>query len=120
MAVVILAFPCVCCGYLTLGESPGSHEICLVCFWEVDRVQLRWPNWAGGANRPSMLEAQANFMALTACEKRLVTKVRPPQEVEPLDPNWRPIDPERVAQNLLQDFLCRRLPLTQPSNKIVD
>ncbi|MFF1900798.1 CPCC family cysteine-rich protein [Streptomyces sp. NPDC058206] len=39
----MLTFPCVCCGHLTLGEPPGSYEICSVCFWEDDRVQLRWP-----------------------------------------------------------------------------
>ncbi|MGN9761914.1 CPCC family cysteine-rich protein [Streptomyces sp. SD31] len=89
-----LTFPCVCCGHLTLGESPGFYEICPVCFWEGDRVQLRWPNWVGGANRPSLIEAQANFMELGACEERFATKVRPPRDDEPLDPNWRSIDPE--------------------------
>lgn len=93
MATVMLTFPCVCCGHLTLGGSPGSHEICPVCFWEDDRVQLRWPNWAGGANRPSLIEAQADFMKFGVCEKRFVTNVRSPRGDEPLDPNWRPIDP---------------------------
>jgi hypothetical protein len=24
-----------------------------VCFWEDDGVQLRWPDWSGGANSPA-------------------------------------------------------------------
>ncbi|MFI9322590.1 CPCC family cysteine-rich protein [Kitasatospora aureofaciens] len=87
----------MCCGHLTLGEPPGSYEICPVCFWEDDRVQLRWPHRAGGANRPSLLEAQANFIQFGASEERFVTKVRPPREDEPLDSNWRPIDLGRDA-----------------------
>jgi len=95
MAAVMLTFPCVCCGHLTLREPPGSYEICSVCYWEDDRVQLRWPNWAGGANRPSLTEAQEKFREFGASEERFVSKVRSPREDEPLDRNWRPIDPER-------------------------
>ncbi|MFC5904955.1 CPCC family cysteine-rich protein [Streptomyces zhihengii] len=62
-----LTIPCVCCGHLTLSEPPGSYEICPVCFWEDDRVQLRWPDWTGGANRPSLIEAQVNFTDFGAC-----------------------------------------------------
>lgn len=90
----MLTFPCVCCGHLTLAEGPGSYEICPVCFWEDDLVQLRWPDWSGGANRPSLIEAQANFKKFVACEQRSVVHVRPPRD-EPLDPGWRPIDSER-------------------------
>ncbi|MFI6440069.1 CPCC family cysteine-rich protein [Streptomyces sp. NPDC050759] len=91
----VIHYPCVCCGHLTLGDPPGSFEICSVCFWEDDRVQLRWPDWAGGANRPSLVEAQANFKEFGASEQRFVTKVRPPGDDEPLEQNWRPIDPDR-------------------------
>lgn len=95
MAAVMLTFPCVCCGHLTMGEPPGSYDICPVCFWEDDQVQLRWPDWAGGANRPSLIEAQANVAAFGACEQRFVARVKPPRDDEPLDPNWRPIDLEQ-------------------------
>ncbi|WP_448262693.1 CPCC family cysteine-rich protein [Microbacterium aurum] len=47
--------PCPCCGHLTLGQPPGSYELCPVCFWEDDAVQLRWPTYPGGANRPSLM-----------------------------------------------------------------
>lgn len=54
-------YPCPCCGHLTFGEPPGSYEICSVCFWEDDAIQLRWPDWPGGANRPTLIEAQKIF-----------------------------------------------------------
>jgi hypothetical protein len=78
-----------------MTESPGSQEICPVCFWQDDLVQLRWPDWAGGANRPSLIEGQANVKTFGACEERFVAQVRPPRADEPLDPQWRLIDPDR-------------------------
>ena len=95
MAGVTPSYPCVCCGHLTLGEPPGSYEICPVCFWEDDQVQLRWPDYVGGANRPSLIEAQQNFIRFGACDERSVRHVRPPAEDEPVDPAWRPIDQQR-------------------------
>lgn len=30
-------FACPCYGNFTLGEStPGTHEICPVCYWEIE------------------------------------------------------------------------------------
>ncbi|WP_037885880.1 CPCC family cysteine-rich protein [Streptomyces sp. NRRL S-646] len=95
MTRVILKYPCVCCGHLTMDEPPGSYQICPVCFWEDDAIQLRWPDYSGGANRPSLIEAQENYEAFGACAERSVEHVRPPEDDEPMDPSWRPIDPER-------------------------
>jgi hypothetical protein len=64
-------FPCPCCGYLTFSEKPGSYEICPICFWEDDQVQVRWPTLARGANKLSLAEAQKTFAAIGACEERL-------------------------------------------------
>jgi hypothetical protein len=47
-------YPCPCCGHVVFDEPPGSYAICPVCFWVDDPVQLRWPDWAGGANKPSL------------------------------------------------------------------
>jgi hypothetical protein len=74
-------------------EPPGSYDICPVCFWEDDAVQLRWPDMAGGANHPSLLEAQRTYGALGAIEARLVEHTRPPLDDEPVEAGWRPIDP---------------------------
>ena len=92
---VIVKYPCVCCGHLTLDEPPGSHLICPVCFWEDDAVQLRWPDWAGGANKASLIEAQRNFQRLDASDKRSIPHVRAAKDDEPVDPNWRPINPRQ-------------------------
>ncbi|MCW2787494.1 MAG: hypothetical protein JWP74_4011 [Marmoricola sp.] len=66
-----------------------------MCGWEDDNVQLRWPDWAGGANHPSLIESQRNFADIGAKEAKSVRHVRAPQPDEPLDVQWRPIDPHR-------------------------
>ena len=43
----------------------------------------------------SLIEAQANFAAFGATERRLLPHVRAAREDEPLDPGWRPYDPVR-------------------------
>ncbi|MFK0017281.1 CPCC family cysteine-rich protein [Streptomyces sp. NPDC091027] len=92
---MILKYPCVCCGHLTMTAGPGSHQICPVCFWEDDDFQLRWPDYSRGANRPSLIEAQQNFQGYGACDERFLEHVRHPEDEEPPDPSWRPIDTGR-------------------------
>ncbi|MGD0900120.1 MAG: CPCC family cysteine-rich protein [Thermoguttaceae bacterium] len=86
-------YPCPCCGYLTLEELPGSFEICPICFWEDDIVQLAFPDLAGGANECSLIEGQGNFALFGACERRSITHVHAPREGESRDTRWRPLDP---------------------------
>jgi hypothetical protein len=88
-------YPCPCCGYMMFSEPPGSYEICKICFWEDDNVQLRDPFFAGGANVPSLLECQRNFEAFGACERRFLSDVRSPTQKDVRDPGWRLLDPER-------------------------
>jgi hypothetical protein len=78
-------------------DEPGSDEICPVCFWQDDIVQLWWPNLGGGANRPSLIEAQENVGRFGAVEERLVQYVRTAKASEQLDPAWRPFDPDADA-----------------------
>jgi Cysteine-rich CPCC len=85
---------CPCCGHATLSER-GFYQICPVCFWEDDTVQLRWPDWASGANRTSLVEAQRNFRRFGACDDRSLAYVRPATLAERPSPDWRPIDPVR-------------------------
>ncbi len=54
-------------------------------------MQLRWVTFAGGANEPSLVEAQSNFATTGATAPSFVANVRPPSDVEPLDPGWKPI-----------------------------
>jgi hypothetical protein len=53
-------FKCPCCGYLTLSEL-NHYEICDICDWEDDPIQSQDPNYMGGANVMSLIEAQAAF-----------------------------------------------------------
>ncbi|UOE21436.1 hypothetical protein NI17_010160 [Thermobifida halotolerans] len=85
-------FPCPCCGYKVYSEGPGSHEICPICLWEDDLVQLRWPCFVGGANGVSLVEAQKNFLEFGACKENLVKFTRKPVEYECTAFGWRPID----------------------------
>ncbi len=87
-------YPCVCCGHLTLNEPPGSYNICPVCFWEDDLIQLRWPDYSGGANKPCLIEAQRAFGNMGAKESRLFAFVRAPSDDEPREQGWRPAEPE--------------------------
>lgn len=87
-------YPCPCCGYLVFSDPPGSYGICPVCFWEDDHIQLRWPDRPGGANKPSLAQAQENFAAIGACEARLLRHVRPPLAGEARDPGWHPVAAE--------------------------
>lgn len=84
-------YPGPCCGYLVFSQSPGSYSYCLICAWEDDIVQLRFPT-VTGANRVSLIEAQKKFARDGVCNLRLRSYVRPPQKSDLRDPNWHPID----------------------------
>jgi len=86
-------FPCPCCGYLVFDEPPGSYSICPICFWEDGDVQLRWPDRAGGANRPSLIDSQREYRQLGVMESRFPGYVRPPTDSETVEAGWRTIDP---------------------------
>ena len=49
--------PCPCCGNQTITES-GAYEICSICGWEDDPVQLANSSYKGGANSMSLDEAR--------------------------------------------------------------
>jgi cysteine-rich CPCC protein len=87
-------YPCPCCGYITFSEGPGSYAICGICFWEDDASQLRWPDVAGGANQPSLLQSQRNYLQFFAMEQRFAYFVRSPDLNDRADVEWRLIDPE--------------------------
>ncbi|AMM22498.1 hypothetical protein AX769_16605 [Frondihabitans sp. PAMC 28766] len=72
---------------------PGSYAICPICFWEDDAAQLADPVNGGGANRVSLVEAQANYWAHGTSEPRLAQFVRQPTGDDVREFGWRPIDP---------------------------
>lgn len=82
-------FPCFACGFLTLGEEPGSYEICHLCKWQDDPVQLTRPRLRGGANRESLVEAQrAAIERFPLGQQSAGTYQR--------DPEWRPLTEEEA------------------------
>lgn len=72
-------YPCACCGFLTISDKePGTFEICPVCFWEDDNVQLNNIDYEGGANEESLREARQNFKKFGASSLRFSKQVRAP------------------------------------------
>lgn len=66
---------CKCCGCLTIEEE---YDICPVCFWEADHYQEKNPDYAGGANDVSLIQAKENYLRFGACEQRFIDHVREP------------------------------------------
>jgi hypothetical protein len=82
--------PCPACGFEVLSEPAGSYDICPVCDWEDDEIQLRFPAMRGGANTASLFEWQ-----------RAVLLRLPPQVVDHEGyhrcPDWRPLTVEECG-----------------------
>ncbi|MCB9261331.1 MAG: hypothetical protein H6607_02990 [Flavobacteriales bacterium] len=86
-------FACPCCGHKTFTEKPnGTYDICPVCFWEDDPIQLDDPYYEGGANTISLRQAQKNFIEFGACDEEMKRNVRPANYKEPKDKNWKPYE----------------------------
>jgi hypothetical protein len=105
------SYPCPCCGYMTQAEPPGSYEICPLCFWEDDALQLEFATTLdGGANHLTLVDAQRNFAALGACEESAMVHVRAPVGADRRDPSWRPVDLSRDVFESWSDPEHRRAP----------
>ncbi len=82
-------YTCPCCGYKTIEREDTFYDLCPVCFWETDPYQLANPEYSGGANQSSLIEAQQNFILFGACEKEDIFKIRMPLVDEIKDENFR-------------------------------
>lgn len=82
-------FPCPSCGFLVFSEPTGSYEICDLCGWEDDHVQLAHPTMGGGANKLSLVQSQ-----LLALQKYPVGVSS--VGVSLRAPGWRPLEPEEI------------------------
>ena len=79
---------CPCCGYKTLTrEEDGT---CSICFWDDNLVQATDPNYEGGPNEVSLIQAQRNFREFGACEKDMIKNVRKPIGKDIKDKNFKP------------------------------
>ena len=58
------AFPCPCCGYLTLGDDLQGRFADVLSAIGMHRVQYDDPSYQGRANGSSLNEAKANFQEL--------------------------------------------------------
>lgn len=90
-----MKFPCPCCGHLVHDYEPGFHQVCPICGWEDDLSQLRFPLMPGSSNRVCLQEAQENFRAYGASERRNLGRTRDPVEGEEVERGWRPLDVDR-------------------------
>jgi hypothetical protein len=85
-------YPCPCCGYLVFAQPPGSYSVCPICDWEDDAFQLRYPDQAGGANGPSLMQAQRHFAKIGVSDPHCRGRERVPGPADRRDPAWRPVD----------------------------
>jgi hypothetical protein len=81
-------YPCPACGFLMFTEPPGSYEICSICGWEDDHVQLAYPALRVGANNGASLLTWQNDI-LT----KLLVNIQEHSGCK-RDPNWRPLTEE--------------------------
>ena len=83
--------PCPACGFLVFEDYYGSYNICPVCDWEDDGVQLANPCSGGGANKESLYERQQSNLV------RLPLNVSEAKGYE-RDARWRPLTEEEFAR----------------------
>ena len=92
-ATMVSPYPCPCCGYFVFAGPPGSYEICPICDWEDDALQLEFgTTLSGGANEPTLLEAQRAYAMQRAHLAQRPGAASRPNESDRRDPSWRPID----------------------------
>lgn len=79
---------CPCCGYRTLPEgTPGSYDVCSVCYWVDDLVQFDDIEYVGRSNHVSLAMGRENFRQYGASDPELLRRTREP-DGEKRDPNW--------------------------------
>lgn len=107
-----MRYTCPCCGYKTLAE-PGGYGLCTICWWEDDPAQSENPDLEGGANRPSLRQAQLDFIVHGAADPRDVQRTSAPAPWVEHDPGWLPLhQPPENIEHLQKEIRRRKeLPL---------
>ncbi len=65
---------CPCCDYFTL-EKRGEYDICHVCFWEDDGVDIDNIDIHSGPNHLTLRQGRQNFLKFGACDSSMVKNV---------------------------------------------
>lgn len=79
-----MLYPCPACGFEVFDDVSGSYDICPVCDWEDDGVQLKFPVMQGGANGESLFEKQQKEIKYLPLEVKEIKGYK-------RDPLWRPL-----------------------------
>jgi len=86
---------------MAFREPPGSYDLCAVCDWEDDAVQLRADWWDfGGANAPLRVE-QWKYQRRVQLPDGVVDPTGP-QPGDLRDPSWYPL-PESAPEPTSRD-----------------
>ncbi len=87
-----MEIPCPACGFLVItADHYGTYDICDVCGWEDDGVQLANPACEGGANGQSLIEAQAVALQEHPLDEREVDETK-------RSDTWRPLNVKEIAK----------------------
>ena len=55
---------CPVCGNDTFDDNDYEYEICEECYWEYDKIQVKDPDFAGGANNHSLNDYRKFYLRL--------------------------------------------------------
>ncbi len=84
--------PCPACGFLVFTALNEQSEICPICGWQNDVLDLQELYEPAGPNKVSLEQAQINFVRIGAKSATSLSSVRRPNDCDYRDPNWRPVD----------------------------
>lgn len=65
---------CPACDYFTLSTR-GEYDICPICFWEDDGLDLDKIDQVSGPNHLTLREARHNFRSIGACRQDMLPHV---------------------------------------------
>jgi hypothetical protein len=84
--------PCAGCGFYTIGlDYFGSYNICPLCDWEDDGMQLANPACGGGANLDSLIEHQQQYISVFPIEVQVYDSYQ-------RDPSWRVLNQSEIDE----------------------
>jgi len=67
---------CPCCDFFTL-PARGDYDICPVCFWEDDGIDVDRPDVRSGPNHMTLRQGRHDFSGLGACDPDMLPHVLP-------------------------------------------